>query len=120
MLQIEQMFDEHMFERWREGVTMAIRMVNTPAVRVRRWILATGLAVLALVLGPQAFANDAAEPGASDTYVVSQGETLWSIAQSVTPAGEDVRETVATIQSMNMLASSTIMPGQQLLVPLAG
>lgn len=99
---------------------MSIRVVNTPAVRVRRWVLAIGLAVMALVVGPQAFAHDATEAGATDTYVVSQGETLWSIAQSLTPAEDDVRETVSTIQSMNMLTSSAIMPGQQLLVPLAG
>ena len=99
---------------------MAIRMVNTPAVRVRRWVFVAVLAVVALVAGPQAFAHDADQAGTSDTYVVSQGETLWSIAQSLTPVGDDVRETVATIQSMNMLSSSTIMPGQQVLVPLAG
>ena len=99
---------------------MAIHVVNTPAVRVRRWVLVAIVAVVALVFGRQAFAHDATETGASDTYVVSQGETLWSIAQSLTPVGDDVRETVATIQSMNMLSSSSIMPGQQLLVPLAG
>lgn len=99
---------------------MTIRVVNTPAVRVRRWIFVLMLAVVALVAGPQAFAHDATETGSSDTYVVSPGDTLWSIAQSLTPVGDDVGETVATIQSMNMLSTSTIMPGQQLLVPLAG
>lgn len=99
---------------------MAIRMVNTPAVRIRRWIAATVLATVALVVAPQAFANDASEAPASDTYVVSQGETLWTIAQSLTPSGGDVRDTVATIKSMNVLESSTIIPGDQLVVPLRG
>lgn len=99
---------------------MAIRVINTPAVRARRWGFATVLATVALIVAPQAFANDSAEVPTSDTYVVSQGETLWSIAQSLTPAGDDVSKTVSTIQSMNMLSSSTIMPGQQLVIPLAG
>jgi len=106
---------------------MTIRLVNTPAVRVRRWTAAAIVALAVMVWAPQAFsgaqpavANNADAVGTSDTYVVSQGETLWSIAQSLTPVGHDVRDTVSTITSMNMLDSVTIHPGQQLLVPLAG
>lgn len=99
---------------------MAIRVVNTPAVRIRRWIAATMLATVALVVAPQAFAQGSSEGPATDTHVVSQGETLWQIAQEITPAGDDVRETVAVIKSMNMMESATIEVGEQLLIPLRG
>ncbi len=99
---------------------MAIRVVNTPAVRIRRWIAATLLATVALVVAPQAFAQGSDEAPASDTHVVSQGETLWQIAQDITPAGDDVRDTVEIIKSMNMMDTATIVAGEQLLIPLYG
>lgn len=99
---------------------MTIHMVNTPAVRVRRWAAATVLAAAALVVAPQAFAHDAGAPAASDTYVVAQGETLWSIALSITPADRHVSDTVATLKAMNVMDSSTIHSGDQLVVPIYG
>lgn len=99
---------------------MEIRVVNTPQVRMRRWAAATVIALAALIIAPQAFADDAkpGAPAASETYVVGQGETLWSIAGAVTEPGGDVRDTIAVIESMNMLPNSNIAVGQQLLVPV--
>ena len=99
---------------------MTIRMVNTPAVRARRWVAVTVLAAVALIVAPQAFAQDSRAPAASDTYVVAQGETLWSIAQSITPSDRNVRDTVATLKSMNVMDSSMIRSGDQLIVPIYG
>jgi LysM repeat protein len=95
-------------------------MVNTPAVRVRRWVAATVLAAVALIVAPQAFAQESGAPAASDNYVVAQGETLWSIAQSITPADRNVRDTVATLKGMNVMDSSTIHSGDQLIIPIYG
>jgi len=97
---------------------MTIRMVNTPAVRVRRWVAATVLAAVALLVAPQAFAHESGAPAATDTYVVAQGETLWSIAQSITPLDRDVRDTGATLKTMNVMVSSVIHSGDQLIVPI--
>lgn len=99
---------------------MTVRMVNTPAVRVHRWVAATVLAAVALVVAPQAFAQESGAPAASDTYVVAQGETLWSIAQAITPTDRNVRDTVATLKSMNVMDSSMIRSGDQLIVPIYG
>jgi len=118
VLEIEQLFDEQVFE-WR-GAIMSIHMVNTPKTRVRRWVAVLVVAVGTIIVAPQAFAQDANEPAASDTYVVASGETLWSIAQSITPPSGDVRDTVATVKSMNLLDSANIAAGDQLLVPIYG
>jgi LysM repeat protein len=111
-------FDERVFE-WR-GVIMSIRVVKTAKMRARRWTAVLVVAVVALVVAPQAFAQGGSATPGSDTYVVSAGETLWSIAQSITPASRDVRDTVETLKSMNLLDSANIRPGDQLLVPIYG
>jgi len=99
---------------------MTIHMVNTPATRVRRWVAVMVLAAVALIVAPQAFAQEPGVPAATDTYVVAQGETLWSIAQSITPADRRVDDTVATLKTMNVMDSSTIHSGEQLVVPIYG
>ena len=51
-------------------------------------------------------------------HLVVTGDTLWDIAAVYTPAGEDVRHTVADIRAANGLEDSVIYPGQVLLVPV--
>lgn len=54
---------------------------------------------------------------ATVTVVVQPGDSLWSIASRLnTP--EDPREIVSEIKEVNQLASSRIMPGDVLIVPL--
>ncbi len=99
---------------------MSIRVVKTAKMRARRWTAILVVGVVALVVAPQAFAQGNAALPASDTYVVAEGETLWSIAESITPASRDLRDTVETVKSMNLLDSARIRPGDQLLVPIYG
>lgn len=49
--------------------------------------------------------------------VVEPGQSLWGIASAHAAPGEDVRELVAEIVSLNALAESTITAGQKLSVP---
>jgi hypothetical protein len=58
--------------------------------------------------------GDAGAPGTA--WVVQPGETLWVIAERVDP-GTDPRETVARIVAMNDLPSSSVVAGQELVVP---
>lgn len=99
---------------------MSIRVVKTAKMRARRWAAIVVVGVFALVVAPQAFAQAGSEKPASDTYLVSEGETLWSISASITPTSRDVRDTVDTVKSMNLLESASIRPGDQLLVPIYG
>ena len=99
---------------------MSIRVVKTAKMRARRWTAVLVVAVVALVVAPQAFAQGESAPAASETYVVADGETLWSIAQAITPSSRDLRDTIETVKSMNLLDSANIRPGDQLLVPIYG
>jgi hypothetical protein len=62
-----------------------------------------------------AFARDTGATGPERHYGVRQGDTLWSIAES-TFAG-DPREGVWELQRRNGLDGTTIVPGQQLVLP---
>lgn len=87
------------------------RVVRTVAV-----LLAGG----ALLTGGRAVADAPAAPVAVDTYTVGTGETLWSIASGFTAPGEDVRETVDRLATLNNRASSGLVAGEQILVPAGG
>lgn len=49
-------------------------------------------------------------------YLVQKGDTLWSIAEK-TGFNVDIREIVYRIKALNNLDSSTIYPGDVLLIP---
>ena len=90
--------------------------------RLLRTGLALAIMISALIVGPRAFAADQGSesgdaPLAYDTYTVVEGETLWSIANDVAGDGSSTRETLSTIQQLNGLSGSIVMPGQQLRVP---
>jgi LysM repeat protein len=64
-------------------------------------------------------------PGAADQpppptqiHVVAPGDNLWKIAGSVATPGDDVRPLIAAIIDINQLEDATIVPGQQLRVPV--
>lgn len=101
---------------------MKIYAPQNPAARAKRATSVAVLLAVAVVVGPQAFANDAAADGAAqavhiDSYTVSFGDTLWAIARTITPANGDVRETVMEIQKLNVMESSALRAGEQLLLP---
>lgn len=55
------------------------------------------------------------QPLITITLEVGQGDTLWRLAQEITP--EDPRETVFLIKKLNGLTNDIIYPGQLLEVP---
>ena len=100
-----------------------------PARLTRRGRLAVTLALVAVSTGllglaqPQAFALSSLARGrshgpATARITVHPGETLWAIAGRVAP-NADPRSTIARLESMNHLGSSTVPAGSVLLVPAA-
>jgi hypothetical protein len=95
-----------------------------PARLTRRGRLAVTLALVALSTGllglvqPQAFALGRGDGPATQRITVRPGETLWAIAERVAP-GTDPRSTIAHLESMNHLKSSSVPAGSVLLVPVA-
>ena len=75
-------------------------------------IVAIALLVL-LATGVRAGSNT----GATGTYIVGQGDTLWDIAVAHTASGDDVRETLFRIEQANSLTSAVIAAGQVVRVP---
>jgi hypothetical protein len=95
---------------------------STPEVRRRRVLLvAMGRLLLALALplsgtggNSHPIGSALAETGHPVAYTVQPGDTLWSIAERVDPAG-DPRPLVARLASQ--LGSDTVVPGEHLVLP---
>ena len=99
----------------------AVRRTNAVRSDRRGKVMAV---VLAAALAWGGFAMLTSEPARSDTgatqvisYIVRPGDTLWSYASSITPAGQDVSETVDELISLNNLESGALRAGQRLIVP---
>ena len=111
-------------------------VVAAPASPIRltrrgRRLARTAVIALALLLaltigvlgrGAPVQAGDAPAQVATSTVIVQPGQSLWDVARGLS-LDADLRETVARIQELNGLsggAGSTVRPGQELIVPLAG
>jgi nucleoid-associated protein YgaU len=94
--------------------------------RRRRLLVAVTLGLLASalsLLGGELVARVTGTPGSAvveaagepEVYVVQPGDTLWSIAERITPDDRDIRHTV------DRLAASTggamLQPGQRVVLP---
>jgi len=90
--------------------------------RVRRRRVAVTLVVASIGASwavPAVKALDAGsqpERVSSTSYVVRRGDTLWSIAERLSP-GEDPRPVVDALAAVNGLDPGSLVPGQTLVVP---
>lgn len=111
--------------------TPADREVRTAATRARppahvasRWVVrALGVVVgglLAIALGVLLglLLRAPVEEGPTAVVTVEAGESLWSVATSVAGPGEDPRDVVERIVSLNGLEHDVLQPGQDLVVPV--
>ena len=116
--------------------TLVLRQPEVVATPVRltrrgRRLARTAVVALALLLaltigilgrGAPVQAGDAPAQVATSTVIVQPGQSLWDVARGLS-LDADLRETVARIQELNGLsggAGSTVRPGQELIVPMAG
>jgi len=83
--------------------------------------VASLLALGALVVGAGQMVEATAGTSAGEpvAVVVGSGDTLWGIAQEIAP-DRDPRSVVQQIRSLNDLGTRSIVPGQSILVPIAG
>jgi len=94
--------------------------MSRTGVRRRRLAFTMCLALVAAVwagpLGRIVAGSEGAGLASRSSYVVRQGDTLWSIARGVAP-DEDPRPLVDEIAAANGVDAGAIVPGQTLLVP---
>ena len=81
-------------------------------------VLLAVLVLVSLVLAGRAMATSVADPAEVQTYTVSSGDTLWSIAAGITGSNEDVRDIVIDLKNMNRMASADLRAGEQILLPV--
>ncbi|MEX2406494.1 MAG: LysM peptidoglycan-binding domain-containing protein [Actinomycetota bacterium] len=100
-----------------------VRIHGRTQTRRRRLAATLSVALVAGVwagpLGRVVAGAEGAGLASRSSYVVREGDTLWSIAQGVAP-GEDPRPLVDAIATVNGVDPGGIVPGQTLLVPSAG
>lgn len=99
-----------------------VRYITPKRVRRARTLRVLGLLVCLTVFlfGPrvvETFSRTNIPPVVSHT--VAPGESLWEIASQY-GSGEDPRQVITRIKHYNGLASSTLQPGQQILIPVQG
>ena len=51
-------------------------------------------------------------------YVVSSGDTLWEIAEEITPEERDLRYTILDIEKKNNIEDGMIYVGQHIEIPV--
>lgn len=108
------------------GVRAERPVARRPGIRLtRRGHLAlfavSCLALFGIVLASGAAADAAvglSVAPATETLVVQQGDSLWSIASELDP-GADPRGMVHRIQELNGIGDWPIVPGQRLVVPVS-
>jgi LysM repeat protein len=90
-------------------------------VNPRRFVQRVGILAVAAVavtgfVTGQAAGASGSKAVSSEHYSVHQGDTLWSIADTVAPS-QDPREYVALLVELNRLDSASLKPGQDLILP---
>ena len=92
------------------------KLMNPRRFVQRVGILAVAaVAVTGFITGQAAGANGSAA-ATSEHYSVHQGDTLWSIADTVAP-NQDPRDYVASLVELNRLETASLTPGQDLILP---
>lgn len=94
---------------------METRQARAKQLSVRLGMLAVSVSLVFLLIGGSAQAD--APPPPSTEYVVVSGDTLWAIASRHTAEGQDVRATIDRIMRLSEIRTSSLVPGQVLLIP---
>lgn len=80
-------------------------------------LLLAGLVLAGGIRGGHALADGPSRALEVTTYTVAAGETLWEIAAEQARPGEDVRDVVLELKSLNDLRTAGLAAGQQIVLP---
>lgn len=93
-----------------------IRMRLTLRGKIVTGLLAALMCFAGLTVGVRQ-AQSSTLPQQVTSYTVRPGETMWSYASDITPAGGNVNETIDRLVRLNKLHSTNLQVGQRLIVP---
>lgn len=79
--------------------------------------VACGVALLLFVQPGAAASENSTAPTATTTVTVEEGQSLWSIAASIS-GGDDTDRVVEQIKELNGLSGSAVRTGRTLTVPV--
>lgn len=88
------------------------------ALKVALTVIATAVTLVAVVklVGDHKQQNEWEQSRGTTTVYVSQGETLWCIAEEYKPSWMDTREYIQEVKTLNGMSSSTVYAGDRLTV----
>ncbi|MBI9115487.1 LysM peptidoglycan-binding domain-containing protein [Sanguibacter suaedae] len=86
--------------------------------RVVLWLAAVVVLGAVLLAGGRAVAGAPVAGTEVVPHTVAAGETLWALARDVAEPGEDVRDVVVMITSLNGRSSADLRVGEQILLPV--
>lgn len=95
-------------------------VVGSPVRGRRALVVVVATLVLAIAFALLAGFGGASADGdapVAATVTLEGGETLWGLAQEITPADDDVRTTVAAIMDLNDFTSPTLPAGTIVQLP---
>lgn len=92
----------------RRGWVALVTLASAPLVVAALWF--------GLSSGSAAAGSGQQSAAGLEHVTVTQGESLWQIAEAIAPH-DDPRDVVAALVDMNALQSSVVTPGQTLAIP---
>lgn len=101
--------------------TFAPQQANRAVYRLQSpWKLARGVAMICIALGLALVGLSSATAGSDpvllEKVVVSQGDTIWGLAEQYAQDG-NLESWIVEFANLNNLVSSSLEPGQTLLLP---
>ena len=96
--------------------TGALRL--TARGRLVVWLLGAALAVGLGGATASAQADGPSPATEVERVVVAPGQTMWGIAAAIALPGEDVRDVVQELVTLNQLSTAGLMAGQTIVVPV--
>lgn len=84
-------------------------------MKTKTLIILTVFVVIAIILSWILSANS--KPIIHMEYTVSDGDTLWEIADKFTDESDDVRNMIYEIRRINKLETAEIYPGEVIIIP---
>jgi LysM repeat protein len=93
-------------------------VARRPGTALWRFVaLAVGAFAMVLLFFPSGVEAGSSDPMATVDYVVEEGDTLWGIAATLTPAGGNLRDTIDVIKNANGIDSSIVHAGELIQIP---